>query len=283
MRECAALGLFASLSESAAGQTTLLPAVFGSLVGLSLGLTGGGGSILAVPLLIYGLGVSPREAVIISLAAVGTTALVGVIVRMRAGEVEVPTGLLFSAGGVLGAPLGTWLGSRLPENLLLVLFAGLMVFVAVRMWRKSGGGPPPELHVGSCRRNHEGKLALGRACVAKLALIGVGTGIFSGLFGVGGGFVIVPALVFFTGMPIRQAVATSLLVIALVGASGVLSVLISGRQLPLGLTAWFVMGGVAGLFAGARLSRRMPAVWLQKGFAAAMLGVALLIVVQRVA
>ncbi len=115
--------------------------IFGAVVGLSLGLTGGGGSIFAVPLLIYGLGVRPREAIGVSLAAVGVTALVGAVQRLRSGQVEVKTGLLFAAAGMLATPAGAWLGGRLPEAVLLVLFAGLMIAVAVRMWLKAARDP----------------------------------------------------------------------------------------------------------------------------------------------
>ncbi|MDP6700092.1 MAG: sulfite exporter TauE/SafE family protein, partial [Candidatus Latescibacteria bacterium] len=109
----------------------------GAVVGFSLGLTGGGGSIFAVPLLVYGLDVAPREAVGISLAAVGATALLGAIQRLRAREVEIGIGLLFAVGGVLGAPVGSWLGRQLSADVLLLLFAGLMAFVAARMWSRA--------------------------------------------------------------------------------------------------------------------------------------------------
>src|SRR5690606_18731673 len=120
---------------------SLLSLIFGAVVGLSLGLTGGGGSIFAVPLLVYGLGVRPREAIGVSLAAVGVTALVGAVGRLRGGQVEVKTGLLFAAAGMLGTPAGAWLGGRTPEPVLLVLFAALMIAVAVRMWRNASRNP----------------------------------------------------------------------------------------------------------------------------------------------
>ncbi|MCA9152842.1 MAG: TSUP family transporter, partial [Planctomycetales bacterium] len=97
--------------------------IFGSLVGFALGLTGGGGGIFAVPLLVYGMSIAPREAVGVSLASVGGTALLGVTPRLFRGEVEVRTGLMFAVAGMLGAPLGSWLSKLLPESLLLVLFS----------------------------------------------------------------------------------------------------------------------------------------------------------------
>jgi len=273
------------------GDATLPGLLFGALIGLSLGLTGGGGSIFAVPLLVYGLGVRPREAIGVSLAAVGATALVGCLRRLARGEVEIHTGLIFAVAGVLGAPAGAWLGGRTPEAVLLVLFAGLMVVVAGRLWAQAVGrpeearamraalGPTPADERGpACRRDPSGRLRLTSRCFAVLVVAGLATGVLSGLFGVGGGFVIVPALVLVTGMGVHRAVATSLLVIALVGVSGVASHLAAGRPLPLDLTGLFVLGGVAGMELGARIGRRLGGPGLLKLFAAAMLAVAAYIV-----
>lgn len=268
-----------------AGQAAL-GLVFGAVVGFSLGLTGGGGSIFAIPLLVYGLAVRPREAIGISLAAVGATALIGGLRRLARGEVEVRTGLLFAAAGMIGAPAGSWLGGRLPEGILLTMFAALMVAVAVRMWVQAERRPEetravratpgaPALEPGpSCRRDPSGQLNLTSRCFAVLVLAGLVAGVLSGLFGVGGGFVIVPALVLVTGMGIHQAVATSLLVIALVSASGVASHLAAGRPLPLLLTGLFVAGGLAGMELGTLAGHRLGGPGLQKLFAAAMVAVA---------
>jgi uncharacterized protein len=263
---------------------------YGLVVGFSLGLTGGGGSIFAVPLLVYGLSVRPREAVGVSLAAVGATALVGGLRRLARGEVELRTGLLFAAAGMLGAPAGSWLGGRMPEVVLLVLFAALMLAVAVRMWLQASRRPEETRAVRAtlasvhdepgpaCRRDPEGRLALTSQCFAVLVLAGLVAGVLSGLFGVGGGFVIVPALVLVTGMGIHRAVATSLLVIALVGASGVASYLAAGRPLPLTLAGLFVAGGLAGMELGTLTGRRLGGPGLQKLFASAMVAVAAFIV-----
>lgn len=272
-----------------------LSLLFGAVVGLSLGLTGGGGSIFAVPLLIYGLGVRPREAIGVSLAAVGVTALVGAVQRLHSGLVEVKTGLLFAAAGMLATPAGAWLGGQLPESLLLVLFAALMIAVAVRMWRKAtrhpeearvvraAGRPLADEGQGpACRRDPGGRLAMTSLCAVVLAVAGLVAGLLSGLFGVGGGFVIVPALVLTSGMDIHRSVATSLLVIALVSAAGFASYLAAGRSLPLESTTLFVAGGVAGMGLGSLLARRVSGPGLQKIFAAAMLVVAVFIVTKSV-
>src|SRR4051812_5321098 len=108
--------------------------IFGVIVGFSLGLTGGGGAISAVPLLIYGLGLTPRDAVGTSMMTVGVTAFAGFIQRMRRGHVEIPTGILFAAAGIVGAPLGTWMAARISDSVLLGMFSLLMLVIAARMW-----------------------------------------------------------------------------------------------------------------------------------------------------
>ncbi len=263
-----------------------LSLLFGMVVGLSLGLTGGGGAIFAVPLLVYGLGMPAREAVAVSLAAVGTTSLVGFLHRWKLGEVEIRTGLLFAGAGMLGAPVGAWLAGLLPEPALLLGFAGLMVVVAVRLWQQASRPQPdpeacpnPEAQDGpTCQRDAGGKLILTSHCAMLLLALGVGTGVLSGLFGVGGGFVIVPALVLFSGMSMHRAVGTSLMVIALVSVSGVTAQILAGREIPLDVTALFVVGGIAGLFTGQQIGRRLPAPVLQKVFVVAILAVAAFVI-----
>lgn len=419
----------------------LLSIAFGALVGFALGLTGGGGSLLAVPLLVYGLAIPAREAFGISLAAVGTTALIGVVPRLWRGLVEVPTGFLFALAGMVGAPLGTYVAAGIPEPVLLASFSLLMLLVAAKMWSSAapenpdkptgqdsargdspqgepalpggegapgdgegraavdGGAPLPTPDLPSCCcSNHQrpepalspprgavGKRAdfparefprgvtemardsvppltpdtqpilqppprrpqqsvtqqsvaeqsvaeqrLERGSAAPLAerptdggptsasgqhlehepiaqreagvprgaepagsrrrwswrflalLGGMGllTGFLSGMFGVGGGFVIVPALVLVGRMPIHRAVATSLLVIVLVSISGVASHFVAGRGVPLALTAWFVVGGTLGLWAGGFVAAKLSGPRLQQIFAAGIVVVALAILTQ---
>jgi uncharacterized membrane protein YfcA len=119
-----------------------LSLIFGLFVGFSLGLTGGGGAIFAVPLLVYGLEVPSREAVGVSLTTVGSTAFVGLLQRARAQMVEFPTGILFAVAGMITAPFGAWFARLLPETLLLVLFGGLMLVIAARMWLKASKREP---------------------------------------------------------------------------------------------------------------------------------------------
>ena len=266
-----------------------LSLIFGAVVGLSLGLTGGGGAIFAVPLLVYGLNVDAREAVAISLAAVGATSFVGFLHRWKLGEVELRTGLLFAVAGMLGAPAGTWIASLIPEDVLLLLFAGLMLIVAVRLWQQASR-PLAAIQActasdaqdaPTCQRDAAGTLILNSRCAVLLFIAGVLTGVLSGVFGVGGGFIIVPALVLFSGMSIHRSVGTSLMVVALVSVSGVASQLWAGRAIAPVITALFVIGGIAGLFTGQQIGRRLSGPALQKVFVVAILAVAVFVILRN--
>ena len=260
----------------------------GLVVGLSLGLTGGGGAIFAVPLLVYWIGVDPPTAVAISLVTVAATAAVGALERWRYGQVEVPTGLLFAAAGMLTAPLGGWLGSRIPEQPLLVAFALLMLVIAARMWRTARNVeerlPPAAVDAGSgpaCRRDPEGRLRITSRCATVLALAGLAVGLLSGLFGVGGGFLIVPALVTFASMGVPRAVGTSLFVMTLVGISAVASQVAAGRVVPLDVAGGFVAGSIPGLFAGSAIGRRLTGPLLARLFAVAIVAVAVFVIARE--
>jgi hypothetical protein len=258
------------------------------VVGFALGLTGGGGGIFAVPPLVYGLSLAPREAVGVSLASVGGTALSGAVVHWRHGQIEVRTGVIFALGGMSGAPLGTWLSKLMPESTLLILFSMLMLVIAWRMWRTNNtlqsraASPDPKSSAASCpcQRDADGRLVFTPACTVLLCGLGMATGILSGLFGVGGGFVIVPALVLFSGMRIHTAIATSLMVIFLVSVSGVSSYLLGGGTLSWQLTLMFLAGGFIGMRLGSELSKRLSGPRLQRIFAVAVVVVALFVVVR---
>ena len=261
----------------------------GVVVGLSLGLTGGGGAIFAVPLLVYWIGVEPTTAVGISLLTVATTAAVGVVERWRYGQVEWPTGLLFAAAGMLTAPLGSWLGNQIPEQPLLISFALLMLVIAFRMWRKARDVeerlPPADVGAGSgpaCRRDPEGKLRLTSRCATVLGIVGLLVGLLSGLYGVGGGFLIVPALVTFAAMGVPRAVGTSLLVMTLVGISGVSAHAFAGREIPLPIAGGFVAGSIPGLFLGSAIGRRLTGPLLARLFAIAIVLVAAFVIGREV-
>ena len=265
--------------------TILLPLVLGALVGFSLGLTGGGGAIFAVPLLIYGLGIPPRAAVGVSLLTVGTTALVGFVQRARRRMVEFPTGLLFALAGMIGAPLGAWLTRYFADVVLLGMFSVLMLVIAARMWMNARAGVNDmsileENDGPTCRRDPEGKLRFSSNCALLLAAIGLISGILTGLFGVGGGFILVPALVTFSNMGVQRAIGTSLLIITMVSASGVVSHMAAQTGFSISLAVPFLLGSIAGLFAGSGLSRRFSGPALQKTFSAAIIIAAVYVVLR---
>nr|WP_144978508.1 sulfite exporter TauE/SafE family protein [Bremerella volcania] len=262
-----------------------LAVLFGAVVGFALGLTGGGGGVFAVPLLVFGLGIEPREAVGISLAAVGGTAISGALPRLLRKEIELRTGLLFAVSGMLGAPIGAYLSKFVPGNVLLTLFAFLMFVVAYRMWQKSktpevaaAAHCHPDANRAACQRDEDGKLILTSKCARLLVLVGIATGLLSGMFGVGGGFVIVPALVLFSGMHIHRAIATSLFVIVLISLSGFTSHLLSGNDFNWGLTIQFLVGGFAGMGLGSMLARKLKGPTLQRIFATAVALVAVFVI-----
>jgi uncharacterized membrane protein YfcA len=257
----------------------------GVIVGLALGLTGGGGSILAVPLLIYVVGLAPAAAVPVSLAAVGLVALVGTVQAARARLPVWSAAAAFAVGGTLAAPAGLAIAARLEERFLLLGFAGLALVVGGLMaWRSVRRPdesaavralPAPVDSGGACRLADDGRLRFSAPCAAVLAAAGVGTGLLSGLFGVGGGFVIVPVLMGVTQMGIHRAVATSLAVLVAIGLGGTVAALLAGTLLwPVLLP--FVFGGAAGMVAGRLLAARLAGPLLQRLFAAAIVLVAAL-------
>ena len=255
--------------------------LFGVIVGLALGLTGGGGSILAVPLLIYGLGLGAKAAVSTSLAAVAITAAVGATDAMRAGLIETRVALIFAATGMLAAPVGVVIGGTVSDAAIIIGFALLMLAVGMRMFLRARSQPEESGVVRAglsaatgligggavCRYSDDGVLRLNAPCSAALAAIGLIVGFLSGFFGVGGGFLIVPALLLVTQMSIHRAVATSLLVITLIGISGVGAAIFTGRELPWAITGLFVLGGIVGMFMGRRLAARLAGPVLQQVFA----------------
>ena len=264
-----------------------LSILFGACVGFALGLTGGGGSLLAVPLLVYGLSVPPRDAFGISLAAVGATALIGVIPRIRDQRVEVGTGIWFAVAGMVGRAVGN-VGCRTnsragPADAVCPVDA-LCRRKDVAADADSRARRPAPSSPAAGVPTHAGRPASADISLRDgPRLAGLVTGFLSGMFGVGGGFVIVPALVLFSGMPIHRAIATSLLVIVLVSVSGVASHLAAGRNISLSLTALFVVGGMLGMTLGGHAAKRLSGPMLQKVFAAGIVAVAVFVVVRTLA
>lgn len=229
-------------------------------VGLALGLLGGGGSILAVPVLVHLLGIAPGVAVPMSLPVVGITAAVGAFSRWRAGQLQLRTVAGFAAVAMTTSFLAARLGTRIADTPRMILFAATMLAAATAMWRRAnrmGGGAQPTTNTASA--------PLPRIVVAAAAV-----GTLTGLVGVGGGFLIVPALSGVLGLPMAAATATSLAVIALNTASAGAGWI--GRvTLDLPLTIQVTVAALVGMVAGTRLAPHIAARTLTRAFAILLL------------
>jgi uncharacterized membrane protein YfcA len=214
----------------------------GSVVGFSLGLVGGGGSILAVPLMIYVVGVpSPHLAIGTSALAVAVNAAANLFPHARARTVKWRCASVFAGAGVVGAFVGSTLSKLVDGPKLLVLFAILMLVVAGVMFaRRSSSG--------------DANVQLNRENLPKLLASGLATGTLSGFFGIGGGFLIVPGLMLATGMPIVNAIGSSLVAVTAFGATAALNYAASGL-VDWRLAVVFLAGGVLGGLAGGRLAQ----------------------------
>jgi uncharacterized membrane protein YfcA len=242
-----------------------LAVVLAVFVGVSLGLLGGGGSILAVPLLVYVAGMDAKEAIATSLLVVGTTSAVALVPHARAGRVRWRTGLLFGVAGMVGAYAGGRVAEFIPGSVLLVAFALMMLATAVAMIRGRRTPSQPahtELRVG------------------RVLLDGVVVGLVTGLVGAGGGFLIVPALVLLGGLPMSVAVGTSLLVIAMKSFAGLAGYLASVQidwPVALAITGAAVLGSLV----GSRLTGLIPPDTLRKGFGWFVVVMGVVVLVQQ--
>lgn len=226
----------------------LLALAAGGLIGIVLGLVGGGGSILAVPLLVYLVGVqSPHAAIGTAAVAVAMNALAGLAGHARAGRVKWRCASVFAIAGVVGAAVGAELGKAFDGQRLLMLFGLLMIGIGLSMFRKRSAADDPNV-----RLTRESAAVL----LPRLVPAGLGVGLAAGLFGIGGGFLIVPALIAATAMPLSVAVGTSLVVVAALGLTTATSYALSG-YVDWSLVALLVSGGVAGSNLGIRLGRTM--------------------------
>ena len=256
--------------------------IFGAIAtGLALGLTGGGGTLLALPILNQGVGMDLSAATTSSLAAVALLSFVGTAWRWNSGDIKVRLALLFAGAGAIGAPLGSWLHTMIPPSVLVGLFSAVVMLVSMRMWR--GKSDPPlvttplsEDSGPVCQFSVDGHLRLTSRCGVRLSMLGIGVGILSGLVGVGGGFLTVPALLALTGLPLRSAVATSLFVVGLIATVGWFSHTMLGHAAPLMQTGIFAGCGVIGLVLGTWLVQRCPQQLLRRGFAGLLILVAII-------
>lgn len=264
---------------------TAIAVALGLVVGLSLGALGGGGSTLAVPILVFVAGMTAQDATTASLLVVGTASAIGVVGHYRDGNVRLGAGLAFGAAGIVGSRLGTLLNRSLSEQFLLLAFSALIVFVAIRMYRKAGprrqiandAAPGLADDAGSTAADHNSadtlvvtplrtRLDLSAPALAKLAGAATGVGLLTGLFGVGGGFVVVPALILLLGFGTKEAIGTSLVVIA-VNASMALGMRSGELDFDWGVVLPFLATVTVGVLAGTRLARRAEADNLTRGFA----------------
>ena len=258
----------------------------GLVIGIILALTGAGGGILAVPLLVFGLQMGVAQAGPIGLLAVGMAAALGALLGLRDGIVRYRAALLIAVAGMLLSPAGLWLAHRIDNRSLSVLFAIVLLLVAVRTWRQARrpaatcSNAPAALY--PCQRSADsGRFIWTSACARALALSGTVAGLLSGLLGVGGGFVMVPALQRYTDLPMRSVVATSLAVIALVSVTGVATSAATGGVLwPVALP--FSAGALAGMLGGRALAARLAGPHLQIGFAVISAAVAVGMIVKSV-
>jgi len=257
----------------------LLASPLGFLIGVSLGALGGGGSILAVPVLVFVAGQDPASATTTSLLVVGIASTIGAVGHWRHGRVRLGSGLLFGLIGVVGSLAGAALNRRLDGDVLLLAFAGLVLIAA---WRIVVGCP-------SCTRIGEltalastdepGGIATStriarRSGLVKIAAAGTFVGFLTGLFGVGGGFVIVPALALVLEFPMGIAIGTSLLVIA-VNTAVALAARAGAGSIDWGTTLVFTAAATAGVGVGKRVADRLEPESMQRAFAALLVAVAL--------
>ncbi|MFC8372398.1 TSUP family transporter [Streptomyces sp. NPDC057238] len=244
--------------------TLILALIAGAVVGLALGALGGGGSVLAVPALVYLLGFTPAAATTAALIIVTATSLTALYAHARTGDVRWKAGALFAAAGLLPAAASGAAASRLPQSVLTVAFAAVAALAAVRMLR------PGHADTGS---------AAGGARAAKAAGTGAGLGALTGLLGVGGGFLAVPALVTVLAFEMQAAVGTSLLVIS---ANSLASLATRGAT-TVGID-WTVIGpftgaAILGAWDGKRLAAKVTGTLLQRAFAVVLLAVAALMLI----
>ena len=247
---------------------TLLGLFLGLLVGLTLGLLGGGGSVLTVPIFVMVLAIETKSAIAMSLAVVGTTSLFGAFGHWREKNIDIRSALIFGAFAMSGSFLGGSLSHFLPGDIQLTIFATVMMVAAIFMFR---GRKEEAVEAVRLTPRRIGLLALPAAAV----------GLLTGVIGVGGGFLIVPALTLIAGLPIKKAIGSSLLVIAMTAAAGFAGQLTGDVRIQWGFMAMFTAVAIVGILAGATIVPRVPQRTLRRGFAMFLVLMAALILYQN--
>lgn len=250
--------------------------ILGALaVGLTLGLLGSGGSILTVPILVYGLGHGDKVSIAESLAIVGAIALSAMVPYARQRQIDWRSVLLFGLPGTAGTYLGAWLSEFVSGAVQLLLFAAVMLIAAVMMFRKASGSNAEPLTTTNSETH-------ARQAAWKIVCEGLLVGVLTGLVGVGGGFLIVPALVLLGGLPMRLAVGTSLVVITMKSAAGFvkyLGVLEGlGQSVDWRTIGVFAVVGAVGSVVGNRISSHVPQARLKQGFAMFLVAMGLFVI-----
>lgn len=257
---------------------TLVLGALGVLIGGVMGLTGAGGGVLAVPALVFGVGLTMQQAAPIALVGVAIAATVGAIEGLRQRVVRYRAALVIAASGFPASALGVTLAQRLPDLALRMLFVAVLLFVSWRQFMPARAGTiddaPPRMPVAELDRS-TGRFIWTPRAGAGFVAIGAVTGLFSGLLGVAGGFVLVPLLSNWTRLDARSCAGTSLLVMSMVTAFGAGAHALQGSGLPFGLVTPFAIALTLGVLVGRALSMRMPDRWTHRAFAALVLGVAI--------
>ncbi|MFF0241489.1 sulfite exporter TauE/SafE family protein [Rhodococcus pyridinivorans] len=253
--------------------TLVLALGFGAVIGVLLGLLGGGGSILAVPALIFGLGLSMAQAVPTSLIVVGVASAVGALPRVRGHQVEWRLTAIFAATGIPATFAGSAVGRLLPERALLIGFAVVMVVAGARMLADRGDTGT------ACSTRSSG--INWRRCAPRSIAAGLAVGFLTGLFGVGGGFLIIPALVLMLGIEMPVAVGTSLVIIVANSAAGLISHL-SGTNIDWAITTAFAGTAIVGSLIAGHFGTRVDTDRLQRWFAYLVFAVAAYVLVDAI-
>ncbi|WP_414449674.1 sulfite exporter TauE/SafE family protein [Burkholderia sp. 22PA0099] len=250
--------------------------ICGAVVGIILGMTGAGGGVLAMPFLVLGLGIANRDATPISLIAVALAAAVGTVAALRQRTVRYRAAAVMATAGALFAPLGLRAAHVLPTHVLVIGFCVIMLIVAVRMLLPVFAKQQAQAAARRCPCHVDpatGRFRWTLACTLSLAGTGAFAGLLTGMLGVGGGFVIVPALRQFTDVDMRVAASTSLMVVALVSSITAAGALVGGVHLPEN-GGIFIAATVGGLVVGRNVAGRVPWQWTQVTFSILVVAVA---------
>jgi uncharacterized membrane protein YfcA len=257
--------------------------IIGMIIGFILGLLGAGGTILAVPFLVFGLNMDPKEAIPLSMFAIALSSFYGTVYSLRKKQVRYKAASLIAITGILLSPIGIWIGNLLPRGLLMLLFSGILFWVAIRMIvnKKSNlskhKSNQDEEALPCEMNNSSGKLSWNMRCARALSFTGALTGLMSGMLGVGGGFIIVPALKKYSNIQLNNIFPTSIAVIAVVACFNSVLFFLHGR-LNISLALLFCIGSIIGMMGAKKIT--MNTHLLEKLFAYFLILIALFLIIK---